>query len=266
MKKENDMRSDFYIIEKEFPRRDIKIFPLSDLHIGAQEFNESAWDKFKEEILSSPDNYIVIAGDLMNNATRSSVTNVFEETMRPRSQKKWLAEQLKPLKDRILCAVGGNHEARSGKDADDDPLFDVFCKLDIEDRYRQNAAFLCLRFGDKKASGERNPTYSVVVTHGAGGGMLTGAGVNRSERFAYIFDGLDVLITGHVHKAFATSPSKIVIDHHNRKVTQKPFLCVSATAWMDYGGYALKKQLLPHSIRPQVINLCGTKKQMTVTM
>jgi predicted phosphodiesterase len=258
------MRSDFYIIEHEFPKEDINIFPLSDLHIGAQEFAEGEWDKFKKQILSAPNNYIVIAGDLMNNATRNSVTNVFEETMRPRSQKKWLAEQLEPLKDRILCAVGGNHEARSGKDADDDPLFDVLCKLDIEDRYRQNAAIMVLRFG-KRASNHDNHTYTMLVTHGAGGGM-TGSGVNRNERFGYVFDGLDILCTGHTHKPVISAPSKIVIDLQNKKVSQKPFLCVTATAWMNYGGYAMRKQLTPASIRPQVIHLSGKKKEMHVTM
>ena len=258
------MRSDFYIIEHEFPKEDINIYPLSDLHIGAQEFAEGEWERFKKQILSAPNNYVVIAGDLMNNATRNSVTNVFEETMRPRSQKKWLAEQLEPIKDRILCAVGGNHEARSGKDADDDPLFDVLCKLDIEDRYRQNAAIMVLRFG-KRTSNHDNHTYTMLVTHGAGGGM-TGSGVNRNERFGYVFDGLDILVTGHTHKPVISAPSKIVIDLQNKKVSQKPFLCVTATAWMNYGGYAMRKQLTPASIRPQVIHLNGKKKEMHVTM
>lgn len=258
------MRSDFYIIEHEFPKEDINIFPLSDLHVGAEEFNETEWEKFRRKILSAPNNYVVIVGDLMNNALKTSVSNVYAEVMRPRSQKKWLAEQLEPLKDRILCAVGGNHEARS-KDADDDPLFDVFCKLDIEDRYRQNAAVVILRFGTR---GNRHDihTYTLLVTHGAGGGMLTGAGVNRAERFGYVFDGLDILITGHTHKPVVTAPSKIVIDHQNKTVSQKPFLCVTATAWMNYGGYALRKQMLPASIRPQVITLGGKKKEMHVTM
>ena len=59
-----NMRSDFCIIEHEFPRRDIKIYPLSDLHVGAQEFNENAWKALKKQILSGPDNYLIIAGDL----------------------------------------------------------------------------------------------------------------------------------------------------------------------------------------------------------
>ena len=86
---------------------------------------------------------------MVNNATRSSVSDVFAETMRPREQKRYLVNALKCLTERIICGVPGNHEARSGKDADDDPLFDVFCKLDLEDVYRQNIAFVRLCFGER---------------------------------------------------------------------------------------------------------------------
>lgn len=260
------MKSDFEIIERSFPREDIRIYALSDLHVGAKEFRADIWEQWKKMILSSPNNYIVIAGDLMNNATRSSVSNIFEDTMRPREQKLWLMGELSPLKERILCAAPGNHEARSGKDVDDDPLYDVLCKLDIEDVYRPNAAFLALRFGEKDGNGLRNPTYSIMVTHGRGGGSLTGGGVNRNERFGYVFDGLDILITGHTHKPVVTAPSKMTIDLQNKRVSQKPFLCVTATAWLDYGGYALKGMLAPASHRVQHITLCGTKKEFTVTM
>ena len=41
----------------------------------------------------------------MNNATRSSVSNVFDETLRPREQKERLIGFLTPIKDKILCAV-----------------------------------------------------------------------------------------------------------------------------------------------------------------
>lgn len=260
------MKKDTEILEYSFPRNDIKIYPVADLHVGAQEFDESEWDKFSKMVQSDPLSRIVLVGDMMNNATKSSVTNVFEETMRPRAQKEWLVNALKPLKDKILCAVSGNHERRSGKDADDDPMYDILCKIDIEDVYRPNAAILALRFGDATANGEHNPTYSMLCTHGAGGGMLTGAGVNRSERFGYVFDGLDILVTGHTHKPVITAPSKICIDLRNRRITQKPFLCVTATSWLDYGGYSLQKMMLPTSRRIQAINLCGTKKEFSVTM
>lgn len=261
------MLSDFEIITHHFPdNRDILLYPISDVHLGASEHMEREWDDFCRKIEELPNAYIILGGDLINNATRNSVSNVFEETMRPREQKKLIAEMLMPIRDRILCSVSGNHERRSGKDADDDPTYDIMCKLDLEHLYRENMAFVKIRFGKKEADGMKNPTYMLTVTHGAGGGMLTGGAVNRNERFGYVIDGMDCLIVGHTHKPFVTQPSKIKIDPYNNKVDIKPFKVVSSSSWLKYGGYAAQKMLLPSSHAPQVITLCGNRKDIKVTM
>lgn len=257
------MKSDFDMIVRHFPENnDLTVYPISDLHIGAAEFRYDKWNAFKKQILTEPNSYITIGGDLMNNATRSSVSNIFEETMRPADQKKWLAQELEPLRDKILCAVSGNHERRSEKDADDNPLYDVLCKLDIEDRFRENIAFLKIQVGDTEKDGTRNPTYTIVVTHGAGGGILTGATVNRNERFGYVIDGMDCLIVGHTHKGALTKPQKINIDRHNNKVSFKDFAVISATSWLSFGGYAAQKMLLPSSQDLQAVTLCGREKRL----
>lgn len=261
------MKSDFEIIKHHFPEnKDLIIYPISDVHLGAAEHMEKEWAEFCEKVLQEPNARIILGGDLINNATRNSVSNVFDETMRPREQKRVMAQMLKPIRDRILCCVTGNHERRSGKDADDDPTYDIMCKLDIEHIYRENIAFLKIQMGNVKGSGKTNPTYMLTVTHGAGGGMLTGGSVNRNERFGYVVDGMDCLIVGHTHKPFVTQPSKIKIDTHNNKVSFKPFKVVSSTSWLKYGGYAAQKMLLPSSHAPQVITLCGDHKEIKVTM
>lgn len=261
------MLPDFEMITHKFPERpDLTIVPISDVHLGAAEHMESEWDSFCKKVLSDPNIYITLGGDLINNGTRSSVTNIFEETLRPREQKKLMVEMLKPIKDRILCAVSGNHERRSGKDADDDPTYDILCKLDVENLYRENMAFVKIQMGGKDSNGKQNPTYMLVVTHGAGGGALTGGAVNRNERFGYSVDGADVIIVGHTHKPFITQPSKIYIDKHNNCVSVKPFKVVSTTSWLQYGGYAAQKMLTPSSHAVQTITLCGNKKEIIATM
>lgn len=261
------MRSDFDIITHRFEENnDIIIYPISDVHLGASEHMKREWSNFCNNLLQIPNAYIVLGGDLINNSTRNSVANVFAETMRPREQKKVMAEMLEPIKSRILCAVTGNHERRSSKDADDDPTYDILCKIDREDIYRENIAFVKIQIGDVSGAGLRNPTYILAVTHGAGGGMLTGGSVNRNERFGYVIDGMDCLIVGHTHKPFITQPSKLKIDAHNNKVSLKPFKVVSTTSWLNYGGYAVQKMLIPASHSPQEIVLCGNHKEIKVTM
>ena len=87
------MISDFHVIQRRFEDRpDITIYPIADIHLGAAEYNESAWREFRSRILEEENSYITLGGDLLNNATKSSVSNVYEETMRPREAKKLMVE------------------------------------------------------------------------------------------------------------------------------------------------------------------------------
>jgi predicted phosphodiesterase len=261
------MVSDFTLITKHFPEnKDIVLVPISDVHLGAAEHMETAWREFRTQVLETPNMYLLLCGDLINNATRNSVSNIFEETMRPSQQKKLMAEMLMPLRDRILCAVPGNHEARSGKDADDDPVYDIMAKLDLEDLYRENIAFLKIQIGNIDANGTRNPTYTFAVTHGSGGGILTGGSVNRAERFGMAIDGVDGIITGHTHKPFVSHPGKIKVDTNNNKVSVKPFHVITCSSWLNYAGYAARKNLLPSTHIPQKILLSGNSKDIKILL
>lgn len=261
------MISDFTIITKHFPdNKDIVLIPISDVHLGAAEHMEAAWREFRTAVQNEENTYIVLLGDLINNATRSSVSNIFEETMRPSLQKKVMAEMLMPLRDKILCAVPGNHEARSGKDADDDPVYDIMCKLDLEDLYRENIAFLKIQIGNLTSNGTRNPTYTFAITHGSGGGIFTGGAVNRAERFAMAIDGVDGIITGHTHKPFVSHPGKIKVDTNNNKVSVKPFHVITCSSWLFWGGYAARKMLPPSTHIPQKILLSGKSKDIKIVL
>ena len=261
------MLPDFNLIIHKFPdRQDITIIPIADVHLGARECMEQEFIKFIDSVKENPDVYLILGGDLINNGTRSSVTNVFEERMRPMEQKKEMAKILAPVAHKILCAVSGNHERRSGKDADDDPTYDILAKIDREDVCRESVAFVKLQFGKIDGAGKDNPTYTLVVTHGAGGGMLTSGAVLRGERFGYAIDGMDALIMGHTHKPFTTVPGKIVIDPRNNIVSVKPFKVINMTSWLEYTSYAMQKMLLPTTHCLHTLTFCGDHKEMVVRM
>ena len=82
------MTRDFELMIRKFPEnKDVTIIPISDVHLGAQEHMQRAWELFCQNVLSDPNTYITLGGDLINNATRSSVSNIFDDTMRPSEQK-----------------------------------------------------------------------------------------------------------------------------------------------------------------------------------
>lgn len=261
------MLPDFELIQHQFyGGHDIVIYPIFDVHLGSPECREQDFIKFINRIAETPDAYILLGGDLIDNGTKTAVTNCFRATMSPSQQKREMANILEPVRDRILAILPGNHEKRN-KDVDDDPVYDIASKLDCEHLYRENIAFIKIQLGEEGAkNGYVRPTYVLVATHGAGGGMLTGSAVNRNERFGYVFDGADAIITGHTHKPFTSQPGKVVVDARNNVVSIKPFKVIVATSWLDYGSYAARYMMLPSSYCLNSLTLCGDHKEMIVTM
>ena len=257
------MLNDFEMISHKFDNDEITIIPVSDVHFGALEHAKQELEQFCKYIADTPNIYLILGGDLINNSVRSSVANPFDELYRPREQKTRMVEYLTPIKDRVLCAVSGNHERRSMKDDDIDLTYDIMAKLDIEYLYRENMAFVKVGLGQRVEKASRAETNFIFgVTHGAGGGIFTGAAVNRNERFGNIIEGLDCLIVGHTHKGTVSKPSKIVVDRRNEKISVKSYTVVSSVSWLNYGGYAMQKMLLPSKVAdPQKIIIGGNRNE-----
>ena len=197
--------------------KEATIYPLADVHLGAE---GSAWQQFYrfiDQIKDEPDTYVTLQGDLIDNGLKNSVTNVYRQTMRPYEQKREMAKALEPIRDKILCIIPGNHERRSKKEADASPTYDIASKLDLEERYRESIAFI--RIGLGKRTDLKPHVYYLACMHGAGGGGLPGAGVNRNEKYLQSLDGVDILITAHGHKPYAYRGSKIILDVQNRRAT-----------------------------------------------
>lgn len=254
------MLKEFEMIKHSF-NEPIVIFPISDVHYGALEHCSKEWTEFCKMVEQTPNTYIILGGDLVNNNVRTcGFINPYDELVRPREQKQRMVEFLSPIKDRILCAVSGNHEARSMKDDDIDITYDIMAKLDIEDLYRPSMAFMKVSLGHRPSENKPISSYMFAVTHGAGGGIYTGATVNRNERFGNIIEGLDCLIVGHTHKGTVTKPSKIVIDPRNEIISMKHYTVISMVSWLNYGGYAMQKMLLPAYVAdPQKLKLHMSK-------
>lgn len=263
------MLNDLDLISHDF-KEDITIYPIADVHLGAMEHAEKEWQDFLKRV-EEENAYLILDGDLLNNGLRScKFVNPFDEAIRPRDAKHRMVKYLESLRDRILCVVSGNHERRTFRDDDQDITYDICTKLDIEELYRENIAYMRIGVGakndNKKGVKIRANSYTFAVTHGAGGGIYTGAAVNRDERFGNVIDGLDCLVVGHVHKGFISKPAKIIIDPRNGQVKMSHYTVISAVSWLNYGGYAARGMLLPaQACNPQKIHLSGMRDKKSLT-
>ena len=253
------MLHDFDLISHVFPR-DLTVYPIADVHLGALEHAEPEWQNFLKRV-EQENAYLILAGDLLNNSTRGTrFANPFDETLRPREAKRRMVEYLDPIKDRLLCVIGGNHEARTARESDQNLALDICEKLGVGHLYRENIAFVRVSLGKRSDEPKPMATYVFAVVHGRGGGILTGSSVSNNERYGNVLEGVDCLITAHVHKGFVTKPAKIVVDVRNGTVSMRPYLTVSCVSWLNYGGYAAKAMLLPAQIcDPQRLTLVASK-------
>lgn len=261
------MLNDFDLITHRFPS-DITIYPIADVHLGAIEHCEPEWQAFLKRV-ESENAYLILAGDLLNNSTRGTrFANPFDEVLRPREAKRRMVEYLKPLAEngRVLAVTSGNHEYRTLRDDDQDLTYDICSKLDIEHLYRENMAFVRIALGKRPNENKPEASYVLAVTHGSGGGVLTGSAVNKSERFGgQVLEGVDCIITGHVHKGFISKPSKIVVDARNGTVSMRHFVVISCVSWLNYGGYAARAMMLPAQVcDPQRLKLIANKEHKKI--
>lgn len=252
------MKRDFDLEVRKLARDldSVRIYPIGDVHIGSAEFDVFKWTQWKRKVLSDPNGLVIMVGDILDNTLKNSKGNCYENGMNPREAKEFLYEELLPLKDRIIGAVQGNHCYRSTQLTGDCPLYDVMCRLQIEDLYRENMLFLKLNVGEK--SNKKQCSYTFAVAHGVS--------KNKTEQFGYALDGVDCFITGHTHDPTVKFPAKIVVDSHNECVRVVGFNHIVVPSFHGLGGYALKGMYLPKSneLSP-IIGLSGRDKDLSVT-
>ena len=136
---------DFILINSKFiDKEKLNVYPLGDVHIGSKEFDLKLFQQWIEMVKSDPNGAVVIVGDVMNMGLRNSKSNVYEEKLSPMEQKEFCYELLSPISEKIIAGCPGNHEYRMVKEVGTNPLYDVFCRMRIEDRYRENVCFIKL--------------------------------------------------------------------------------------------------------------------------
>lgn len=257
------------ILSFDFPEdwTSLELFPLADLHIGDPKTDVKLFQNFVKYIKEKPNRLVVFNGDGMNNALKSSVSNVYNETMNPNEQRKWLATELYPIKDRILCFVCGNHEYRSKKDTDLDPIEWIADSLGCRDkkgnlRYFEDEAALKITLG--KDDHSKRIAYGIYMIHGAGGGRKPGSALNRAVDIALGVEGADVMIMSHVHKEIGHRFETRRMDLNNNVMRSMEKIIAISAPWQNFGGYAARFGLTPGCKGAEPIILSGVTKKARV--
>ena len=246
--------------------RSMELHVLSDLHIGDSMSDTLLINKTLERILSTPNAFCVLGGDLMDTAIASSVGDTYGANLQPMEQLKLCVKLFQPLADagKILAILPGNHENRVYRSDGLDMTGIMAAQLGLSDRYSATTALLFVRLGRLDSTNHhRRVAYSIYITHGSGGGRKEGGKINRLVDYSQIVDA-DVYVCGHTHMPAVLRTGYYRVNMGNSSVQMVEKVFVNTAASLDYGGYGDSAGFKPASKNNPVICLNGDKHEVVV--
>jgi len=242
------------------------LIPLADFHIGDKGFDKKKLQGYLEWIEEEPNARVWLNGDILNVATTTSASSVFDQDEDLKQQVQSAIELLTPIKDKIVGAISGNHEQRLEKFCGYNPLIPVCSALGVP--YLGYSAILAIKIQTnkgkrpKKENGE-SQIYTFYCHHTTGGGGSVGNKMNRIAKLKEIVGNTDGYIGSHNHQ-LGVIP--VEARHYNvrgnRIDTQRQLLIDTGgfLKWND--GYAEMKQLTPTKLGAVRIRMDGIKKDL----
>lgn len=248
------------VITRELPQYEtLELYILSDVHLGDPNLDKKLLRSFIEEVTAEENRCVIVNGDIINNATRTSVSDVYGECLTPNEQMDACVKLLTPIRDRIVAITEGNHEARSYKQTGILIMNQVAKRLDIEEVYSTGAYLLFLRFGKSHGRMCRKMIYSIYGSHGSGGGRKIGGKANRLIEMSDTIDA-DIFIHSHTHVPLVIRQPFFRVDYNNRKATEIDQLFINSSGFLLHGGYGEDFGFPPASRTYPKIILDGSKR------
>lgn len=212
------------------------IFPMYDIHFGHEAHRKEKFLQYLRWIKETPNVYVILGGDLMENAIDDGRGMSYDQETPPQSQFDQLAELLAPIAHKILVAVPGNHEHRTYKKTGVDVAQLLAQRLDIP--YFQGPVLLTLLANGYK--------WNFYVRHGTGNAQTKGGKMNMAARPKGWTAIIHFFVSGHVHDAVAEAETLIVDDPINcRLVFLKQWIVVASSFLSWYKTYAYRAEYKP---------------------
>ena len=248
----------------------IELHIFADEHIGDEHCDLPRLKERIKYVAEKENAFCVLNGDIIDNATKTSIGDTYTQEFNPMEQLKVASELFSPLKDKILAITHGNHEARTYRKEGIDLSYLLASQLGLSDRYSSTSALLFLRVGKSpKAKTERKRPdqicYTVYMLHGSGGGRKEGAKAIRLADMASIIDS-DIYCHAHTHLPMIMKQGFYRIDTRNSTFACVEKLFVNTAANLNYGGYGEAQEFKPASKDTPVIYLNGRKKEFNAKL
>lgn len=245
------MKTKSIIFPKEFNH--IYFMPIGDFHVGdpcglggTSPEGRKATKKFRDMvkwIKNMPYAYTFLMGDLFDAVTKTSLGSIYEQEYNLKTAKDYLTEELKPIKNKILGCIDGNHEDRIERAVGDSPVNELSYRLGIE-YFPHWCAYLFLSVGnykDRKPDKYRPYIYTAFMHHMRGGGATPGGKINRLKKLKGMVLA-DLYCGAHIHLKATFKEKYMVPDIRAKKLVEEQETYVATGSFMGYASYSIVGQ------------------------
>lgn len=225
--------------------RKIVLAPIADGHYGHFAHMSEEFDGYLQWIRETDNVFGCLVGDDIENTHVDSPSGaIFEQKFRPREQLVRFREKIRPLAHKILWASPGNHEWRSTKKTDLDPLWVICNSLGIP--YFDEPVYV-----DVFWKGYR---FTFFCQHGSSGAITKGGKLNRANLPLTFQEHLMFNMMAHVHDPMIDEEPRICRERIFNKdgklmsfrLVEKKQYTIICPAFLEYfGTYGARKGYPP---------------------
>jgi len=231
----------------------IYLVPLGDFHLGYQGIEMEKVKGYIDWIKNHDNARTILMGDLMDCATKTSATELFDSLTTPDQAYAQIRELLQPVRNKILMIVRGNHEEAIYRQVGCDYMARLAYDLgDIP--YKPDGGMVGVRLSSD--GGVHNIMAYIYATHGWGGARTIGAKVKKAQDLTLCANA-DIYLLAHDHTAnvnrgniLEPPRSKVKFNSRGSYMTVGRKLFINTGGFITYGGYVQRKGLTPQDCGP----------------
>ena len=234
---------------KEFRTKynDIYLYPIGDTHIGDKGFTKESQDKLKgyiEFIRKTPNAFAILQGDILNCATRVSKSSPFEQNMDLKEQIEKAVELLRPIKNKIIGGIQGNHEARLSDFCGYSPMISICERLGID--YMGDSGIYIFRMSCHSKKDIPRCSFTLYSHHTTGGnGRTIGSKINRVEVMREIVANCQIYCGSHNHLLGAVPAVTQMINETTGELETVRQMLVDCGGYLEWSGTYAERMMLP---------------------
>lgn len=232
------------------------LVPLGDIHYG---YSRANIEKVKQVVafIKEKDALVVGMGDYVDNTPPTHPYFDQDKTdMTPQQQVFEISKLFKPIKDRILFLLYGNHEVRSIRSGYD-PVEQIEELLDIPDKVRGAGSQRWFKIN----TGKRIYTFFAVHGDARGGYFSTAKGykIRKMYRLHELADA-DIYLMGHLHDTVNTTREFI----SGIRSTKKKWFIMTGGFVEYFGSYGERYGYTPVETGCNAIYLDKVKRDVII--